>query len=235
MIYRKADTYPTLSHGDLIYPTIFVFHSTDGGSYDWLNELFQGKTTNNGGHITVHFAIYKDGTLVEYAPWKDGECVACWHAGLSQYEGRASCNFFSIGVEIQQSPGEPYTDKQIKALKFLVKMVKEEYPDIEWTTHKYISGALQGKWDPYPPWEDQVWPILQEVINGEEDMTDEQAKQLYELRYVTGTKQSYVNAITNALLAQNWKEVKRLNDEFYSKFPYPGSTTGLDPHWQMPQ
>lgn len=238
MKYYKANSYPTKYHGSLIKPEIFVWHSTAGGGEEWLDSLFSGLITNGGNKITVHFAIYKNGDLVEYAPWKKGEAVACWHAGKSVWEGRSSCNMFSLGCEIQHSKGENFTEEQIKAIEFLAAMIQKEYPQMKHTTHKFISGALQGKTDPYSPhWESQGWPAVLRGVNNkqeEEDLTPEQDEMLKDLRYKSAPKQSIINAITNALLTKNYPEVKRLNDAFYKEWPYPASTTGVPVGWQPP-
>lgn len=185
MSLRRADAYPTAYHGGRITPDIFVWHSTYGGAKAWLDQLFSGRITNSGSKITVHFAIYKDGDLVEYAPWKRGEAVACWHAGLSEFAGRTSANFFSLGCEIQHAPGEDFTVGQLEAIEYLTRMVQAEYPALRHTTHKFISGRLQGKTDPYSPqWEAQAWPVVQRALGTktaakeEEDMTEEQDRLL---------------------------------------------------------
>lgn len=176
MRYYQSAAYPTAYHGRVIVPDIFVWHSTHGGGKAWLDQLFSGRITNSGSKITVHFAIYKDGDLVEYAPWKRGEAVACWHAGLSEWDGRTSANFFSLGCEIQHAPGEDFTVGQLEAIEYLTRMVQAEYPAMRHTTHKFISGRLQGKTDPYSPqWEAQAWPVIAEAIRPkeeEEDMCD---------------------------------------------------------------
>ena len=218
MDYRKADHYPTRYHGAVgITPRVFVFHSTHGGSYSYLNGLFQGDYKRDDGvAVTVHFGCYKDGALVEYAPWKRGEAYQCWHAGPSEWKGETGVSAFSIGVEIQHAPNEPFTDGQIEALIYLVRMVKAEYPGMQWTTHKEISGRLQGKWDPYPPWDTQVWPVLRAIIEGEDDMTKEQADQLD--RIFTSTEAtSYRESILIALMRENMGEAERLYQEAKGK------------------
>lgn len=225
MICYKAETYPTLKHSGRITPELFVFHSTHGGGFDYLHRLFQGRDTANGGYVTVHFCAYKDGTLVEYAPWKRGQALACWHAGKSYWQGRWSCNYFSIGVEIQHSPYERFTQGQIEALSWLVAQVREEYPHIAWTTHEYISGyhpetgqIIQGKWDPYPPFQTQVWPILKPITEGI-DMTPEQEAKIDRLIRSTEAT-SYRESIQLAIDCGAWD----LADEIYAEAKGKGIT-----------
>lgn len=225
MNYRKASAYPTAYHGGRITPELFVWHSTHGGSKAWLDQLFSGRTTNDGAKITVHFAIYKDGELVEYAPWKPGEAVACWHAGKSEWNGRTSCNMFSLGCEIQHSPGEDFTPEQLEAIGYLTRMVQAEYPDLIHTTHKAVSGRLQGKSDPYSPhWEEQAWPVVQAIIEGE-DMADpavialltEIRDLLRSIRYEAMTSDSFRQAIQVALANGDEEEAERIAAEATEK------------------
>lgn len=215
MQLRLAESYPTAYHGSKITPEIFVWHSTDGGGKWWLDKLFSGKTTNGGSKITVHFGIYRDGDLVQYAPWKRGEAVACWHAGQSMWQGRESCNFFSLGCEIQHSPGEDFTPEQLESIETLTRLVQTEYPTMQHTTHKYVSGALQGKTDPFSPqWETQAWPIIQRTINNhqEDDLTDEDRKLLQEIKQ-SAVATSYRENIMLALLNNDLNKATELFDE----------------------
>lgn len=232
MEYRKADHYPTKFHGTVgIKPEVFVFHSTHGASYSYLNGLFQGDYKRDNGDstktaVTVHFGVYKDGSLVEYAPWKRGKAYQCWHAGASEWQGRSGVSAFSLGVEIQHSPYELFTDAQIEALCYLVRMVKVEYPEMQWTTHKFISERLQGKWDPYPPWETQVWPVLKSVIEGEDMPIDAVTETTYKPYLEKLVSLGIINkpeahpagdAVSNGLL---WTVVGRLLEKIES-FPKP--------------
>jgi hypothetical protein len=224
MKFYRCASYPTAYHGRVITPDIFVWHSTHGGAKAWLDMLFSGRTTNGGNKITVHFAIYKDGDCVEYAPWKPGEAVACWHAGLSEWDGRTSANFFSLGCEIQHAPGEDFTVGQLEAIEYLTRMVQAEYPAMRHTTHKFISGRLQGKSDPYSPqWESQAWPMVQAALESPEgdDMADPQViallteirDLLYTTRYEALASASFRDAIGNALRNDDKAEATRLNAE----------------------
>ena len=179
MIYRKAETYPTLMHGDTgLTAEVMVFHSTGGNGWKYVHGLFQGLYKRDGVMpITVHFGVTREGVIYEYAPWRAGEMYQCWHAGKSQFEGRAQVSRFALGVEIDHKPGQAFPPEQVEAMQYLVRLVWSEYPDIAWTTHKRIAMPPGRKADPYSPdWEQQMWPAIQEALNqprnGEEaDMT----------------------------------------------------------------
>ena len=51
---------------------------------------------------------------------------------------------------------------------------------------------------------------------------------LYQLRYTVGTNSSFREAISNALLAEEWDVAEQLNDEAWSK----NIVTGLPKDWQ---
>jgi len=159
MDYRKSDPYPTKHHGHVITPEILVMHTTEGGSKLWLNHAFSG--LNVGYRLSVHWCVYHDGEVVEYAPWKPGEAVACWHAGTSEWKGRSSCNYWSLGFEIQHIKGETYPEAQVQAVIDLMALIKSEYPGIEPVTHQQIAPLRKS--DPTAPWKTDVWPRVKQA------------------------------------------------------------------------
>ncbi len=46
-----------------------------------------------------------------------------WHAGASEFEGRSRCNDFSVGIELEGSDFEPFTDAQYDALNTVLAAV----------------------------------------------------------------------------------------------------------------
>jgi AmpD protein len=74
-----------------------------------------------------------------------------WHAGESTFEGREGCNRFSIGIEMEGTPGHPLTEVQYRALKELCLTLMKRYPLI---TPERIVGhsdiAPGRKEDPGP-------------------------------------------------------------------------------------
>jgi N-acetyl-anhydromuramyl-L-alanine amidase AmpD len=159
--YRRSNPYPTKNHGGVIVPEILVMHTTEGGGKAWLDGAFAGR--DSGYKLSVHWCIYKDGEIVEYAPWQPGKAVQCFHAGESKWNGRSSCNKFSLGYEIQHAYGEPYPEAQVRAILHLNALVKKAYPNIKLITHAEIARPLGRKSDPTRPWTTDVWPRVKEA------------------------------------------------------------------------
>ena len=76
-----------------ITPIVIVLHDTAGrldheGSVRWL--------CDKSAKASAHFVIGRGGEIVQLAPTN----VATWHAGQSNWRGKANVNGFSIGIEI---------------------------------------------------------------------------------------------------------------------------------------
>ncbi len=94
--------------------------------------------------------------------------------------------------------------------------------------HIHVAVGTGTDANPTPPYDDtDSWGLA--AWKGEDDMTNEQAKQLDELRTIIAPKQSYVSAITNALLVGDKATAKKLNDEFWQK--WPSGVSGLPRGW----
>ena len=74
-----------------------------------------------------------------------------WHAGRSSFEGIENCNDFSIGVELEGTDYDPFTDSQYAALTQLTRDLLATYPGL---TEARIVGhsdiAPGRKTDPGP-------------------------------------------------------------------------------------
>ncbi|WP_299789944.1 1,6-anhydro-N-acetylmuramyl-L-alanine amidase AmpD [uncultured Shewanella sp.] len=77
-----------------------------------------------GLEVSAHFLIRRDGELVQY--------VSCdrraWHAGISSFEERDGCNDFAIGIELEGTDSQAYTELQYRELKALTLALFEAYP-----------------------------------------------------------------------------------------------------------
>ena len=100
-----------------------------------------------GVEVSAHFLIQRTGALLQFVDC--GE--RAWHAGQSSFEGRGNCNDFSIGIELEGTDDDPYTDAQYAALAALTKVLISRYPGL--STRRIVghSDIAPGrKTDPGP-------------------------------------------------------------------------------------
>ncbi len=94
--------------------------------------------------VSAHFLIRRDGELIQFVP-----CAKrAWHAGASSWKGRARCNDFSVGVELEGTGEVPYTDAQYERLAALTRALGERYGRLDIAGHSDIAPGR--KHDPGP-------------------------------------------------------------------------------------
>ena len=97
--------------------------------------------------VSSHLLIERDGSVTQFVPFNQ----KAWHAGESAYSGRDNCNDFSIGIELEGTDFEPFTDIQYAALVDITKLLLINYPSLN---HERIVGhsdvAPGRKTDPGP-------------------------------------------------------------------------------------
>jgi len=97
--------------------------------------------------VSSHILVRRDGQIIQYVPFHR----RAWHAGVSEFNGRANCNDFSIGIELEGSDNVPYEPIQYRRLAALTRLLMSIYPAI---THDRIKGhsdiAPGRKTDPGP-------------------------------------------------------------------------------------
>ncbi len=97
-----------------------------------------------GTRVSAHFLIRRDGELYQFVP-----CGArAWHAGESSWKGRAQCNDFSIGVELEGTGAAPFTDAQYERLAALTRALKARYPIRDIVGHSDVAPGRKD--DPGP-------------------------------------------------------------------------------------
>ncbi len=109
--------------------------------------------------VSAHFFIRRDGKTIQF--------VACskraWHAGVSCWQGKTQCNDFSIGVELEGSDTQPFTDAQYAALTALSLTLQETYPIIDIVGHSDIAAGRKTDPGPYFDWERYRTALLSKV------------------------------------------------------------------------
>ncbi len=97
--------------------------------------------------VSAHFLVARDGAVTQFVP----TTKRAWHAGVSCFDGRKACNDFSIGIEMEGTDDQPYTDDQYQTLTQLTQALMIRHQAI---TDDRIAGhcdiAPERKTDPGP-------------------------------------------------------------------------------------
>jgi len=101
----------------------------------WIDRLFTGDLppdahpyfrTIAGGRVSAHVLIRRTGEVVQYVSFGQ----RAWHAGVSSYHGKAACNDFSIGIELEGADDIPYADAQYEQLARVIEALLHTYPTL---------------------------------------------------------------------------------------------------------
>jgi AmpD protein len=154
-----------------VLPDLIVVHgiSLPPGQFGgpWIDRLFCGNLPASADpsfaaiaplRVSAHCVIDRDGNTSQYVPFT----ARAWHAGESSYRGRAACNDFSIGIELEGTDEVPYTGPQYEALASLIVALCAVYPTLSIERLAGHSDVAPGrKSDPGPLFE---WPRLRALL-----------------------------------------------------------------------
>ena len=152
-------------------PELIVVHgiSLPPGEYGgpWIEHLFTGTlprhvhpyfATIAPGRVSAHVLVRRDGTPVQFVPFG----ARAWHAGLSQYQGRAACNDFSVGIELEGTDETGYEDAQYRTLTAVIAALLRCYATLDAARIVGHSDIAPGrKLDPGVKFD---WPRLRALI-----------------------------------------------------------------------
>lgn len=133
----------------------------------WIEDLFLNRLDPDahpyfadiaGLEVSAHLLIRRDGEVVQFVPLDR----RAWHAGASCFEGRERCNDYSIGIELEGSDQQPFTEAQYAALVRVSQAILARYPDIDMTRITGHSDIAPGrKTDPGPHFD---WPRFRQAL-----------------------------------------------------------------------
>ncbi|HKJ10404.1 MAG TPA: 1,6-anhydro-N-acetylmuramyl-L-alanine amidase AmpD [Gammaproteobacteria bacterium] len=112
--------------------------------------------------VSSHVLIRRDGAVVQYVPFNR----RAWHAGESCFQGRCACNDFSVGIELEGTDEQPYTDAQYDRLAAVIKALQAAFPRIKADHVVGHSDVAPGrKSDPGPAFQwPRLWTLLGESV-----------------------------------------------------------------------
>lgn len=159
-----------------VEPALIVVHgiSLPPGEFGgpWIDRLFCGNLAGGSPagsgpvsfadiaslRVSAHAVIRRGGDITQYVPFD----ARAWHAGESSYQGRAACNDFSVGIELEGTDETPYTEPQYRSLSRLILALCEAYPTLgigHVTGHSDIAPGRKS--DPGPAFD---WARLRALL-----------------------------------------------------------------------
>jgi len=98
--------------------------------------------------VSSHLLINRDGSFQQFVPFN--KCA--WHAGQSSFEGKEDCNKFSIGIELEGTINQSFTDQQYTILNEIIGLLRREYPVKNIVGHSEIAVGRKKDPGPYFEW-----------------------------------------------------------------------------------
>lgn len=140
----------------LVIHNISLPPSQFGGGY--IEQFFQNQLdwsahpyfqTIEGMQVSAHLLILRTGEVLQFVNFND----RAWHAGRSSYLAKSECNDYSIGIELEGSDDQPFTEAQYQALSQVTAAIRAAYPKIGPHIAGHSDIAPQRKTDPGPYFE----------------------------------------------------------------------------------
>ena len=129
----------------------FFCNRLDPRAHDYFTEICNLR-------VSAHCLIERDGHLVQFVSFDQ----RAWHAGQSEWRGETACNDFSIGIELEGSDDEAYTEAQYLSLAKLIGTLRQRYPSIDADAITGHSDIAPGrKTDPGPAFD---WEKLGRLV-----------------------------------------------------------------------
>jgi AmpD protein len=111
--------------------------------------------------VSAHFLIDRGGIVTQFVSVYE----RAWHAGVSSFAGRAQCNDYSIGVELEGCVTDRFTFEQYKALQALSVALKGCFPGINCgriVGHSDIAPGRKDDPGPFFDWQ-EFFSLLKDV------------------------------------------------------------------------
>lgn len=118
----------------------FFCNSLDSEAHPFFTEIADLK-------VSSHLLIDRSGAATQFVPFD----MKAWHAGDSEFCGKSNCNDFSIGIELEGTDFEAFTDPQYDSLIAITDLLLREYPCLNLQRIVGHSDVAPGrKTDPGP-------------------------------------------------------------------------------------
>lgn len=132
-----------------VTPSILVLHYTSMTSTEAALDRLTDPSHENP--VSSHYLIDEDGNIYTLVD----EDKRAWHAGVSHWNGVSDVNSHSIGIEISNRNGEPYTKEQLFSLTLLCRDIMARHDIKPENVVGHSDVAPDRKQDPgeHFPWQ----------------------------------------------------------------------------------
>ena len=76
--------------------------------------------------VSSHLYIKRTGEIIQFVPLN----MRAWHAGESSFKGIKDCNNYSIGIELEGTDCDVYSNEQYESLIQITRLIIINYPEI---------------------------------------------------------------------------------------------------------
>lgn len=129
----------------------FFCNRLDASKHDYFTGICEMK-------VSAHCLIERGGNIIQFVSFLH----RAWHAGESSWRGETTCNNFSIGIELEGTDDQAYSDLQYQSLAELTGCLRSSYDNID---KDAITGhcdiAPGRKTDPGPAFD---WGRLKHLL-----------------------------------------------------------------------
>lgn len=129
-------------------PQLIIIHHTAGNTFEGALKLLQ--THNDGGPVSAHYLIGRDGRLAQLV----SEDHRAWHAGTGRWGPYRDMNSLSIGIELDNNGTEPFPPAQTDVLLTLLEDITRRHriPRAQVVGHADVEPVLKNDPSSHFPW-----------------------------------------------------------------------------------
>jgi len=129
----------------------FFCNRLDASRHEYFPDICEMK-------VSAHCLVERSGHIIQFVSFLN----RAWHAGLSSWRGESLCNNFSIGIELEGTDDQAYSESQYQSLAELTDCLRSSYESIG---RDAITGhcdiAPGRKTDPGPAFD---WGRLERLL-----------------------------------------------------------------------
>ncbi len=135
---------------DIRTPDLVIIHYTEENSCP--QALYTLTNPNTSRKVSANYLICKDGTVFKLVD----ERYRAWQAGISRWGNFNNINSISMGIELDNTGQEPFSEKQIASLLVLLQTIKTRYhiPVGNFIGHADVAPTRRADPGTYFPWEE---------------------------------------------------------------------------------